>query len=240
MVKIAGLTRQYIQVKRKGKDSITFGGDQGFFKGAPETAEDEKKRSIGCGIVAFSDLLLYLAGKDPGYQIQDNRSYVNRILSEEEYKSYFNSQYAFFGGFSKRRNKGLSGFGLKRGFNRRARSEKWKLRAIWGWSSAKLFDRIKEMLEKDIPVILCVPMMIFKKDRGKGITFYKKEGHLFHKVCIVSEHYVVITEILREKESTFIGISSWGEKYYIDWNEYEELIHTHFLGTILGNILYIR
>lgn len=31
MPQIAGLTRQYIQVKRKNKDVVTFGGDQGFW-----------------------------------------------------------------------------------------------------------------------------------------------------------------------------------------------------------------
>lgn len=240
MPRIAGLTRQYIQVKRKEKDVITFGGDQGFFKDAPNGSQDERKKRMGCGIVAFSDMLLYLAGSNPVYETQDNRSYVNRVILEDEYMTYFNSQYAFLGGFSEKRKKGLSGFGLKRGFNRRARLEKWKLRAIWGWSRSKLFDRIKEMLDKEIPVILCIPMMILKKDKGKGITFYKKEGNRYRKACVVSEHYVVITEILREKEGIFLGLSSWGEKYYVNWKEYEELIHTHFLGTILGNILYIR
>lgn len=181
-----------------------------------------------------------MAGGDIAYQIRENKNYVNRILSQEEYQSYFNSQYAFLGGFSTRRKKGLSGFGLKRGFNRRARQEEWKLRAIWGWSSSRLFDRIREMLDKEIPVILCIPMMLFKKDKEKGITFYRKEGNSYRRECIVSEHYVVVTEIFGEKEEIFLGISSWGEKYYVNWKEYQELIHTCFLGTILGNILYIR
>lgn len=240
MPQIAGLTRPYIRVKRREKDSITFGGDQGFFKDAPESSEDGRKKRMGCGVVAFNDLLLYLAGSNPAYRIKENENYVNRVLSEKEYKTCFNFQYEFLGGFAEKRNKGLSGFRLKRGFNRRARLANWKLRAIWGWSSSKLFDRVKEMLDKDIPVILCIPLMVFKKDKGKGITFYKKKEEQYRKACIVSEHYVVVTEILEEKESIFLGISSWGEKYYVNWNEYDEFIHAHFWGTILGNILYIR
>lgn len=240
MSQIAGLTRQYIQVKRKKTNIAAYGGDQGFFRDADGREEDERKRRMGCGIVAFCDLLLYLAGSSPVYQIRENKRYLNRELSEGEYKDWFNFIYEFLGGLPKKRNKGLSGFRLSRKFNQMAAAENWDLKAVWGWSGRKIFNRMTQMLQRDIPVILCVPMMLFKKDRDKGITFYKREGEVFRKACIVSEHYVMVTEIFEERENIFLGISSWGEKYYVNWNEYNELIHAHFLGTILGNILYIK
>lgn len=240
MPQIAGLTSQYIQVKRETTNKVTYGGDQGFFKEVSGSAEDERKRRLGCGIVAFCDLLLYLTGTNPVYQIQEIKKYSDRILTESEYKACFNFVYGFLGGLPERRNKGLSGFKLSRKFNRMAAAENWKLKAVWGWSSKKLFQRITRMLDQDIPVILCIPMMLFKKDKGKGAAFYKKEGKTYYRACTVSEHYVVVTEVFEENESIFLGISSWGEKYYVSWKEYEKLIHAHFLGTILGNILYIK
>lgn len=240
MPRIAGLTKQYIQVKREKTDIVTYGGDQGFFCGAAGNAEEERKKRMGCGIVAFGDLLLYLTGSGSVYQIRRNKRFLGQVLSEDEYKDWFNYIYEFLGGLPKKRNKGLSGFRLSRKFNQMAVDENWKLKAVWGWSGRKLFNRITDMLERDIPVILCVPMMLLKKDKGKGITFYKKVGKTYHKACIVSEHYVVVTEVFDEKEAVYLGISSWGEKYYINWSEYDELIHAHSLGTILGNILYIK
>lgn len=240
MSQIAGLTRPYIQVKREKTNVVAYGGDQGFFQNASEKAEDERKKRMGCGIVAFGDLLLYLAGSGSVYQIRENKKYSGRMLSESEYKDWFNFIYEFLGGLPEKRNRGLSGFRLSRKFNQMAAAGNWKLRAVWGWSGKKLFKRMTEMLGKDIPVILCIPMMLFKKDKGKGAAFYKREGKVFHKACVVSEHYVIVTEIFEEKENSYLGISSWGEKYYVNWNEYEELIHAHFLGTILGNILYIK
>lgn len=237
---IAGITGKYIQVRREDKGVVTYGGDQGFFRSAEEASLDDRKRRMGCGIVALGDLLLYLASRDALYCIKENRSYVNRILSQKEYAAYFNSIYDLVGGLPGGKGNGLSGIRLQRTFNRIARREGWKLHALWGISGKKLYGRMVEMLKGDIPVILCIPLLLFAKDPEQGIGFYKKSGDQYQKSCTVSAHYVVVTEILEEKEDIFLGISSWGVKYYVNWKEYERLIHRAFLGTILGNILYIK
>ena len=98
------------------------------------------------------------------------------------------------------------------------------------------------MLTEDLPVILCIPMLLFEKDKKAGVSFYQEEGGKLKKVCTVSAHYVMVTGIMQEQgsEETFLEISSWGKKYYVNWKEHEKLMRTHFLGTILGNIMYIR
>lgn len=237
---MTGLKGEYIRVKRYKSETITYGGDQGFFSDTSEEPSDARKRRMGCGIVAFGDLLLYLAGRNSQYRFRESECYVNRVLSEEEYKDYFNDRYVFLGGLPAKTNKGLSGFRLQGRFNRMARSEGWKLHAWWGLSGRKLYGRMTKMLERDIPVILCIPLMIFKKDKDHGITFYKKEKNGYRKACTVSAHYVVVTDLSGEQDDIYMGISSWGVKYYVKWKEYERFIHTHFLGTILGNLLYIK
>lgn len=240
MSRITGLNRQYIQVKRNKNGKITCGGDQNFFADAPEGTADARKQKMGCGVTAFCDMLLYLGGASRTYCIRENENYINRILSEEEYKAYYNTIYNLLGQISARGNNGLSGLRLSVRFNRISRRERWKLRAKWGMSGRRLYGRITEMLEGEIPVILCIPLLFGKKNKDQGITFYQKKKDGYHAMCRVSAHYVVITEVVEESGSIYFGISSWGEKYYVNWQEYKTFIHRHFLRTILGNILYIR
>lgn len=240
MSQIAGLSAQYIQVRRSGSGELTYGGDQSFFKGALAGSHDERKQRLGCGITALGDTLLYLACHNEKYRTKENKSYLVRVLPEEEYREYYNFIYDFAGGFRKGARSGLSGLRLQHAFNRMARRQSFPLRAKWGISSRKLYDRIKEMLGKDIPVILCVPMLFGRKNKGRGIWFYKKENGRYQRTCIVSAHYIVITGVIKEENEIYLKLSSWGKEYYINWKEYDELIHTHFLGTILGNILYIK
>lgn len=238
------LKESYVQVRRSGNGDITYGGDQGFFATAEEGSLDARKNKNGCGATALGDTLLYLAGKDNRFIIDETINYVKRVMGEDEYKKYYNSICDFLGGIPAKT--GLSCIRLMTRFNRIARREKWSLRARWGLSGRKLYSRIEEMLEKDIPVILCIPMMLLPKDKKDALPLYIKREReqqvSFQKAAATSGHYVTITGIEKnvDKRQTFLEISSWGKKYYIYWDEYQNFIATHFLGTILGNILYIK
>ena len=232
------LKKPYIQVRRNSGE-LTYGGDQGFFRGG-SGSDDARKNAMGCGVIAFSDLLLYLGSCDSNKITSESESYVNRINGENAYKEYYNRIYDFLGGVSKR--SGISGIKLAMRFNRLSRREKWGLRGFWGISARKLYGRVEEMLSKDLPVILCIPMILFRKNKKAGLTFYHMENGKMQKAATVSAHYVMITEIVEERESgsPFFVISSWGKEYYVNWKEYETMMRRNFLGTILGNILYIR
>lgn len=232
------LKKPYIQVRRNSGE-LTYGGDQGFFRGG-SGPDDARKNAMGCGVIAFSDLLLYLGSSDPNKITSESESYVNRINGQDNYKEYYNRIYGFLGGVSKR--SGISGIKLAIGFNRLSKREKWKLRAFWGISAKKLYGRVEEMLAKDLPVILCIPMILFRKDKKEGLPFYRMENGKLQKAATVSAHYVMVTGIVTEyeNEEAVFDISSWGKKYYVNWKEYESMMRRNFLGTILGNILYIR
>lgn len=232
------LRRPYIQVRRNSGE-LTYGGDQGFFRGGSGPL-DARKNAMGCGVVAFSDLLLYLGNGDPGKIIAENRSYVNRINGQNAYTEYYNCIYEFLGGVSKR--SGISGMKLAMRFNRLSKREKWGLRAFWGISAGKLYGRVEEMLAKDLPVILCIPMILFGKNKKEGLPFYCMKSGKLQKAATVSAHYVMITGVVTEygNEEVLFEISSWGKKYYINWKEYENMMRRNLFGTILGNILYIR
>lgn len=243
MEKCIGLLRDYIKIKRADSEETTFGGDQNFFAAAQRVreavTEDVKKQKMGCGIVALSDIFLYFAGKYNKGVLLQGVNYVNQKLSQSEYCTFYDKIYDFVGGVSLKN--GASGIKLWRKFNRMARLQGWKERARWGISRKKILPRIKEMLRKDTPVVLCMPMALFKKDKEKGIWFYGRndKGEYIPKTC-VNGHYVVVTELLYEKEDIYLVISSWGKQYFIKWKEYDELIKTRFWGSVLGNLLYIK
>ena len=234
------LKNSYIKVKGQNLPDETYGGSQNFY--APPIAgmqsiEDRKKQKMGCGVVALADLFLYMGIKNNNCLSWRGRSYVNYTLDLKDYKCYFDEIYDLIGGVSLKY--GISGIKLRYRFNQMARRQGWQERAVWGFSGKKLFDRIEQMLERDIPVILCIPMMVRRKDKQDGLWLYRKKDDGFVQSDFMTGHYVVVTELFWEEEQ-YLAVSSWGTKYFIRWHEYETLIHTHFLGTILGNILYIR
>jgi len=247
-VRLAG---PYIQVKRNQDGRITCGGDQNFFRGAPEGTADWRKQKLGCGVTALSDVFFYLAGRNADDCTGKMAGDINRCLSEEEYKDYYNQIYRFVGGILPWAKNGLSFLRIQVSFNRMARRQGWQFRARWGFSYRKMSGRIVEMLSRNIPVILCIPFMVFKRDKGQGITFYEKADGNYTKVCRVSAHYVVVLGVEGQEGQKWLRISSWGKEYYINWEEYRVLLcpplknHMVYgfcrrlLETILGNILYI-
>lgn len=222
---------------------MTFGGDQGFFGFEAASSKDKRKKESGCGIIAFSDLLLYLGSRNGAHRIPETEPYLSRVLQQKEYQNYYNTIYRFLGGLPFKG--GISSLRLTLMFNRLSIRQKWGMRAMWGCSRKKLFGRVKRMLSEDMPVILLIPMMLLKKEKKDGIRLYgrveEKDGTLrYLERAFTRAHYVMVTGIIEDEQNRYYEISSWGKKYYMNCEEYELLLKTHFLGTILGNILYIR
>jgi hypothetical protein len=234
-----GLLRDYIKIKRAGSEETTFGGDQNFYAAPDRAKEDEKKQKMGCGIVALSDIFLYFSEKYNSGVMVDGRSYVNRMLNQREYCEFYDKIYTFAGGVSLKA--GASGLKLWRKFNQMAKRQGWVERARWGFSRKKMLVRMEEMLSRDIPVILCMPMALFKKEKDKGIWFYKKnKNDEYVPYTRVNGHYVVVTELFYEGEDIYLVISSWGRKYFVKWKEYDKEIRSRLFGAFLGNLLYIK
>jgi hypothetical protein len=231
----------YIQVKREKNGVLTYGGDQGFFDADSGIPGDKKKKERGCGVIAFADLLLYL-GRKPELHIKETDGFQKLVLTEQEYKAYFNRIYRLLGGIPFKG--GVSSLFLTLRFNIMALTRGFSMFAIWGFSRKKLPRRILKMLEKDIPVILCIPMMLLPGEKKDGLRLYERQekegGAEYVQKAFTRAHYVMVTGVISENGRTYYEISSWGKQYYISRKEYDTLQKTHFLGSILGNILYIR
>lgn len=91
------------------------------------------------------------------------------------------------------------------------------------------------MLKADIPVILAVgPNFPIIGGRHK-INLYEKRKEGYVTVDRISAHFVTITDMDEE----WIGVSSWGAKYYINKKEYIRYVRLHS-NWILSNILVLR
>ncbi|MBR4555816.1 MAG: hypothetical protein IKO27_09530 [Ruminococcus sp.] len=228
--KTASLSGGYVRIDCGGSwecytlgGDVSFGGDQGWFGN-----EDGYIRPLGCGLISCADILLYRTGR--------------RELVRDEYTGYVRSLEK--DRLKVRKKLGLNGLSMARGMNRQFRALGLGLKAGWGFSKKKIMPRILEMLGQDIPVTLSVgPHILFKKkDRPTGVNFYirTEEGFVLPhwRSGLVKEHYVTVTAVVETPDRTMLEISSWGERYYIDWAEYEAYINTP--GTFFSNVLYIK
>lgn len=237
MEKKVSLKNEYVHVKRADSGTLTFGGDQGFFDRQIGKSKGAKKKSkYGCGIVAFGDLLLYLEHNHSKFGIPKEKKFQKMDFLEEEYVKYFDRIYFLLGGILFR---GITCLRLMVQFNRLSFQYRWKKWAIWGWSRRKLFDRIERMIGRDLPVILCIPVLIPCKKQD-GLWLYERmDNATYQRRALTRSHFITITGFIKNKEETWYEISSWGKKYYFNKAEYDKLLKSHFLANYFGNILYI-
>ena len=219
------LKHPYPSVDREGG---SYGGSQ-LWSDRPNV------QRCGCGLVAGTDLLLYLH-----LTRQDCRSTLFRGVPME-------------GAISERRYRlvmerversylpllpllGMNGWMLTGGLNRYFRKEKSALRAHWGVWECRLHGAIAEMLERDIPVILSIGTNFPKLWQDQRVQLYvKKPNGVYHSVCGVKAHFVTITGI----DERWLRVSSWGKEYYIDFGEFSRYVKKHS-NILFSNIAYLK
>lgn len=114
-------------------------------------------------------------------------------------------------------------------------------KATWGLSGDFVitYIRIEEMIKNNIPVILSFD----KGNSDEGISIYYTDGaNNFIESQKLSSHYVTITGIIEYSDAMankighkrMLEVSSWGEKFYIDYDEYSTFMSP------FTNILYIN
>lgn len=224
----------YIQVPDgNGK---TYGGSQLFFKPMTDKRSQRKYRG-GCGMVALGDLLVYLMEKEQKEYQMDGIAYRPEFEGKQSYMAYFNSlcrKLAWIPNLN-----GMSGIFMAIRFNVVMHRYHLKYRARWGMLECLRQRRIEKMLQKDIPVILCIPRVLLPWQWKDRLPLYAERDGKMKQADATNGHYVTITGIVKNHGQKYYRISSWGRQYYISLKEYRKFVWTHLFGTILGNILYI-
>ena len=220
------LKHPYIAVMKDGE--LFYGGSQSW-------AASRTMQKYGCGVIAATDLLLYLSLHKEycGSREFTGEEYENGILEAGEYmetagrmrRRYFPVVPGF----------GMPGWLLSAGINHYFRKNRIPLRSCFGVLNRNLQNRIGAMLSHDIPVILAVgPNFPIPRKKHK-LALYKKTGGAYVEACRTAAHYVTVTGLYEQ----WMKISSWGQEYYININEYCEYVRRHSCP-LVSNICYIR
>ena len=206
---------------------ISFGGSQMH-------SHDPVMERCGCGIVAVQEVLLYLTRYHgcPGQELLGSMS-ERTVISQDEYNRSLDrlrSRYIhLIPSF------GVNGISLVAGMNAVFRRYGYPYRGQWKISSRSFYPCMEDMLERDIPVIISVgpnfPAVWGKKTvelspetRGRGAV---PQG--------INAHYMIATGL----DENSIHISSWGRKYLIDREEYDEYVR-RISSSIVSNLVYIK
>ena len=208
------LTKPFPQVQRRG--SLTYGGSQML-------SPRESIRKCACGPVAAFDLLRYL---DPA--ISSDPMPVDQYNTELEglCRRYFPLLPPF----------GINGLLLVAGINRLFRKHALPYRAAWAVSGTHLWERVEELLSRDIPVILAVGPNFPGVWLNRRLVFYIRTADgRFIKSAATRGHYVTATGI----DADWVRISSWGRQYYISRHEYEQYVKK-YSNYLFSNLVYIK
>ena len=207
------LQHPYLRVERAGKCS--YGGSQML-------SDSASIRRCGCGPVAALDTLWYLEhrGESEARSLEDYNEELSELC-----RRYFPLLPPL----------GINGVALVVGLNRLLADRALPYRAAWMLSGSRLWERVEEMLSRDLPVILSVGPnfpLFWQKNR---LPFYQRtsEGQ-YRRASGAKAHFVTATGIDERR----LRISSWGREYYIERGEYERYTREHS-NYILSNLVYL-
>lgn len=241
MKEILHIKSEYMHVNTE--QGIAYGGNQQFFKELPGISNRGKYRG-GCGVVALGDLLWYLRINHPcvgrkgvfRHVMPIERLGLKSTMDKAQYMAYFNRLCRRIAWCPT--GNGMAGVMLAVRFGWLMRCVGLPYRAVWGLSERKREVRIKRMLVRDIPVVLCIPK-IFVNRKKNGLMLYAWEQNRMKPAIRTNAHYVMITGLVEEQGDLYYRISSWGRMYYIREDEFRSFVKKHIFGRLLGTILWI-
>lgn len=233
----------------------SYGGNQGWFDKTKRFSIDYILHNYGCGTIAACDLFLYWAIQNSSYNNEETKlALKNGMINQDDYINYV---YRIHLAYTRTpRWLGVLGPKLAHAINVYNKSYNIKYRASWKWklSYDEMLDNIINMLENDIPVIFSVgpntPNLWGKKEvnlyakseeNDKVSNDSSKDENKYIKVKSVNGHYMTITGITIDGTTgrIILCVSSWGKKYYIDYDEYRDYINKYG-GTYTSSMVYIN
>lgn len=205
------LKSEYIRVLNGTKQS--FGGNQGWM--------DKKAfQNYGCGAVAGSDLTMYLSGEHIFSNIDE---YKKRLKKDRPLFPIIN-------------HFGISGILLAPCIKLAFIKHKLPYSVRWGVLPKNLRKCCEEMLREDIPVVFSVCQVFQFLWKPAGLQLYTKDGQgSLLPSTRAKSHYMTLTALNGDE----MTVSSWGNKYYAKWSEYEHLVRRRSFW-YFSNICYVK
>ena len=217
----------YFQVRTE--TGLSFGGSQTWFP-AKSGFRERMLHMGGCGLVSACDFILY--GRS-GHKPVDKERYMTFLRKMSRFR------YPVFPKF------GSLSFQQPIFINQYFRSEgrKERLHFLFLNTKKKRLAVIRDSLRNNHPVILVIGARVLQPFSKKGVNFYKLyEGKLTLSAKDVSRHFVTVTGILCPadiSEPLYLEISSWGQRFYVNYDELSEYI-AHYSLPLISSIYYVK
>lgn len=214
----------------------SFGGNQGWFDGA---VYGNLARQ-GCGIIAAVDTLLYISRRYDNsfqqylYEVNDfcqNHRLAKLFMKEISIRKYDNATFAI--GIIPIQ---ISGF-LNRKMGLLGRQIRFRWNGIYGHKD--MYSKMKSMISRDIPVV----WSLYSHNRTIKLYLKTDDGCYSFSGLTVNNHYVTATAVMEDgtcNHSRMIEISSWGKRYYIDFDEYLDYVGNSLISKYCSNIIYSK
>ena len=222
-----GIDENFITVSND--DGTVMDDGKGF--GGAQSWLDPEIGDHACGIVAAVNTYLYITGQTTITKSQ----YIK--LCEQFRKEHpvdnFLIEKEIFGAIPSSMGDYIED---------RCREQGLSIKTSWNWyKGSDQYDTMKKMLANNIPVILGLHSQEAYKTNENELKLYKFEKENFEHKKDVGSHYVVVTAIYEQEQAggsykRMIEVSSWGEKYYIDYDEYLDFAKTNGINKIINNI----
>ena len=205
----------------------TYGGGQ-------QHSRNAMVQRCGCGIIAATDTLLYLSRYHMGFMPLPFRSLEKeKVFPFSLYDAcILNMRRRFFPMIP---YAGINGLMMMRGMERFFRKYHMPFSARWCFTRSGMWEKIEQMLQNDIPVIMSVGPnfpLLWGKEKT---SFYVPTPNGLRAATGAKAHYFTVTGM----DENWLRISSWGRLFYLNRAEFETYVNHHSAGFI-SNILYIE
>lgn len=208
----------FIKIKRGTKEY--FGGNQSWWKN-----ENDYMSGYGCGVIALCNLELYISGVGiKGITYEDYKAYVDKRKGE----AYFLDQR------KKLQVPGLLPLVMERGLDKFYGER--NMEPVISWcptiNKKRIRKLIEHMLKNNIPIV--ASYYVFNKKNKLDLYTYDKRNKTFEKSAWIKRHYFNIVGITRRDGRDMLVISTWGERYYVLYDQWIKKL------SIFSNILYVE
>ena len=192
-------------------------GDRRLFGGTQMLLPLPSIRETGCGLISSANLLAYLTrfhGLRDG--LFDRFSRLDAIPLAEFNRACMSICRGFLRPLPRL---GMTGTAVAAGLNREFRRRGIPYRARWCFSGKKLWPRMEQMLQNDLPVILAIGPNLPRFWRKKKLVLYRqdKDGN-YIPAARTNAHFITVSAM----DESWLTVSSWGRRYGVSRAEYEE------------------
>ena len=239
-VRIGKVNKDFVTVTglydSKGNPTTGYGGAQAWFMNDPGLGP--KLSDFGCGSVASVNQYLYLTGQTT-ISYDDYKKLVYDFVDAKDQP--IDHQRAESNARKRVLNiiDGFSPDQMTDYVTNMCDSKGVNISSHWDYVQGyeQDYQSMKEQLNKGVPVIWA--MHDFENSGKKiddltrvGVNFYsytEATGEYSVKGNPVTSHYVTVTALYEDADETgktrrLVEISSWGEKYYVDYDQYVDLV----------------